>query len=292
MDWYPWYPQLFHMDTLHLSLAQECIYRRLIDWYMTNRHPIPNKDQAIAAIARIGLNEWLENASEVRKFFQTRGGHLHLKRCDEQLDAQDKRAKRRSEVAKKGAQARHKISVENIELVASSKPPASFMPATRQDKTEEILAKASPKKLLPADFTLTPDRILAAKRKGIENVQREWEQFTDHHTAKASRFADWNAAWRTWCGNAAKYANSRRVGGRGFDGSQKVNGSVSRAAMAVIAAGDQCRLRASGMAGGGSEVGNGDGFQFGGGAAETSNAGGDSPGNFEVLAPDENPRQG
>ena len=29
--------------------------------------------------------------------------------------------------------------------------------------------------------------------------------FTDHHTAKASRFADWDAAFRTWLRNSQRF---------------------------------------------------------------------------------------
>src|SRR5262249_4899577 len=39
MDWYPWYSDLYEADTLHLTPAQDGIYRRLIDWYMSKRRP-------------------------------------------------------------------------------------------------------------------------------------------------------------------------------------------------------------------------------------------------------------
>lgn len=37
----------------------------------------------------------------------------------------------------------------------------------------------------------------------------EAERFRDHHTAKGSRFVDWNAAWRTWVRNAVRFARER-----------------------------------------------------------------------------------
>jgi hypothetical protein len=37
----------------------------------------------------------------------------------------------------------------------------------------------------------------------------EAERFRDHHTAKGSRFVDWNAAWRTWVRNAVRFAQER-----------------------------------------------------------------------------------
>jgi hypothetical protein len=38
----------------------------------------------------------------------------------------------------------------------------------------------------------------------------EFESFRDHHLAKGSTFADWTAAWRTWCRNAEKYKREKQ----------------------------------------------------------------------------------
>jgi hypothetical protein len=48
------------------------------------------------------------------------------------------------------------------------------------------------------------------------DLQETVEAFTDHHTAKGSTFKDWDAAWRTWCRNAKKWA---RPAGSGIAGS-------------------------------------------------------------------------
>lgn len=121
-EWFPWYPTLYEADTLHLTVAQDGIYRRLIDWYMQKRRPLPNNAQALAAICRIGLAEWEENAAVVLPFFRAKGAELHHKRCNEVLDQQDKRSGQRSEIAKKGAEARWSKSKG---LDANSMPEAS-----------------------------------------------------------------------------------------------------------------------------------------------------------------------
>ena len=36
-------------------------------------------------------------------------------------------------------------------------------------------------------------------------LRDELEKFADHHKAKGSKFADWDAAFRTWCRNAEKF---------------------------------------------------------------------------------------
>lgn len=40
----------------------------------------------------------------------------------------------------------------------------------------------------------------------VLNPEAETRQFLDHHRAKGAAFKDWSAAWRTWMGNAQKYA--------------------------------------------------------------------------------------
>lgn len=42
--------------------------------------------------------------------------------------------------------------------------------------------------------------------------QTEAERFRDHHMSKGSTFADWSAAWRTWIGNAVRWARERGPG--------------------------------------------------------------------------------
>ncbi len=46
-------------------------------------------------------------------------------------------------------------------------------------------------------------------------VPVELERFRDHHTAKGSTFVDWDAAFRTWLGNAARFANGTQNGRSG-----------------------------------------------------------------------------
>ena len=37
------------------------------------------------------------------------------------------------------------------------------------------------------------------------DISDEVENFVDHHLKKGSCFADWHAAWRTWCRNWVKF---------------------------------------------------------------------------------------
>jgi uncharacterized protein YdaU (DUF1376 family) len=110
MEWYPWYPTDFQNDTWHLSLAEEGAYRRLIDEYMRRRGPLPDDNRALAAIVRVGLEEWSVIAPVVRKFFRARDGNLSHKRCQQEILAQNTRLEGYSERGKKAAFARYSKS--------------------------------------------------------------------------------------------------------------------------------------------------------------------------------------
>lgn len=138
MDWFPWYRELYRADTLHLTLAEDGAYRRLIDEYMTLRQPLPNNPRALARLLGVSLEEWLAVSENVLSFFKQDGGVLRHKRCDKELDAQDARAKKRSERAQKAAEKRWGKQQDKCYEHARSNANAMLGDATRQDKTVEV----------------------------------------------------------------------------------------------------------------------------------------------------------
>lgn len=63
--------------------------------------------------------------------------------------------------------------------------------------------KAKPRSSLPDGFE--PNEAGQLSAQGLA-VAAELAAFRNHHLAKGSLMADWQAAWRTWCGNARKFA--------------------------------------------------------------------------------------
>ena len=145
-DWYPLNPIEFRRDTYHLSAAEDGIYRRLIDEYMIAQAPLPDNDRALAAIARVGLEEWTDCADIVRRFFQAKDGKLFHKRCEQELDAQRMLHARRSHIAKEAATVRWSKEKRNQSdecLVHTGSNASAMLPdATRQDKTNITYAPA------------------------------------------------------------------------------------------------------------------------------------------------------
>lgn len=141
--WYPWSPAKFKSDTMDLDPYQDGVYRRLIDHYMETRQGLPNSDAALARIAGIGLNEFLENCPDVKKFFvlNSETGRLENKRCEIILRDQDEISENRSDRAKKGADARWKKDKQKqgeLSLKdASSNAKPMLVHATEQNTTKQ-----------------------------------------------------------------------------------------------------------------------------------------------------------
>ena len=70
---------------------------------------------------------------------------------------------------------------------------------------------------LPDGWVASDRNIQDAIERGFsqEEIKHEADQFSNYHIAKGSTFKNWDAAWRTWLGNARKFAKARPAGNRG-----------------------------------------------------------------------------
>jgi hypothetical protein len=80
---------------------------------------------------------------------------------------------------------------------------------TREEKRREEIdtPRKARKTKLPEDFAINETGLRVAHEAGV-NVDRELSQFRDHHAAKGSAMVDWQAAWRTWVGNAVQFGRA------------------------------------------------------------------------------------
>ncbi len=158
--WFPWFPATFRSATRHLTPYQDGLYRRLIDEYMTTREPIPNNDTALAGICRIGVSEFVLHAEILKAFFLVKGDLLYHNFCNAQLDIQDIKTKKRSEIGKHAAKKRWEINETEQEdkciMHASRMPEAMHGDATGQDRTGQDKERAA-QKSVSENAKLTPE---------------------------------------------------------------------------------------------------------------------------------------
>lgn len=133
MDWYPFYYIAYKADTLNFSLAEDGAYRRLIDFYMETREPLPDNEAALCRIIGIGINEFRTVAEQVLSKFESIDGVLHNEKCNTELDRQDRLTKKRSTAGKKSAEKRNK----NNKMSTGVKQKPNTCMDTGQDRTGE-----------------------------------------------------------------------------------------------------------------------------------------------------------
>jgi hypothetical protein len=68
---------------------------------------------------------------------------------------------------------------------------------------------------LPEGWVPSDRNIQDATDKGLseKEIEDEADRFRNHHYSKQSRYRDWDAAWRTWIGNALRYRKGGGVAG-------------------------------------------------------------------------------
>lgn len=83
------------------------------------------------------------------------------------------------------------------------------------------LSRRKPEVPLPDEWVPSDRNVADAISKGLteSEVEDEADRFRNYHHARASRFRDWNAAWRTWVGNIRRFkpdatADAIHVAGR------------------------------------------------------------------------------
>ena len=93
----------------------------------------------------------------------------------------------------------------------SRDPLDTVAPGTGEQRnrgTEEQVARKRATQR-PSDWKPNQKHIAMAAQLEL-NLDNELEQFTDYHDAKGSAFKDWDASFRSWLRNAAKWGKSRR----------------------------------------------------------------------------------
>ena len=101
MHYYPFHIADFALHTNHLSLEEEAVYRRLLDYYYDTESPIPQKTQPV--IRRLRLGSWEKTvASVLEEFFVLEDDGWHNLRADIEISDYNSKAETARANGKKG----------------------------------------------------------------------------------------------------------------------------------------------------------------------------------------------
>lgn len=115
----------WHLATSHLSLEEEAIYFRLINYYYDTEKPIPEETQSVIRRLRLGSNSDIVGIV-LQEFFTLESDGWHHKRCDDEISQYHDKAEINQVNGKKGGRPKKTQSVSkdnpDITLTKNHKP--------------------------------------------------------------------------------------------------------------------------------------------------------------------------
>lgn len=209
-------------DTAHLSLLEHGVYTRLLDVYYIREAPIPDEQAARLVGAR--TKEEREALQVIlQEFFTLTDRGWEQARCEREIVAANEKRSKASASAKQrwahkqthsdgNADAQRTHSDGNADGDANAvqtqcegnalQPPTSNLQGKRGKTPRPRKPQATP---LPDDFALSPDlREYATAQLPDSDADALFAKFADQARAKGWTYADWRAAFQTYCRNARK----------------------------------------------------------------------------------------
>jgi uncharacterized protein YdaU (DUF1376 family) len=231
MHYYDFNIKSFKADTSHLSDDEELAYRRLLDLYYDKEAPIPNETQSVSRRIKMGSKSDVVGSILV-EFFTLGGDNMwHRSECDERIATYQAKCVTNKTNGLRGGRPKknpdgfqNKPSrnpnvtlTSNQEPITNNSPDGLFIdpPAKPKEQTD-----AKPRKTKPALVTIPddwkPHDKHLEKCRGLSlDPAALADQFRNHHVARATRFASWDAAFFTWIGNATRFGGTSQNGSAG-----------------------------------------------------------------------------
>jgi uncharacterized protein YdaU (DUF1376 family) len=208
LPYYKRYPRDFIEGTIGMPFELKGCYSVILDMIYMQGGKLPDDARYISGLLGCSIRKWKSLRDELVGMgkLKVSGEFLTNYRAVSELETlaklQDKQRENASTLRK------------NKDL----EKPRQRQPEPEPDITDTNVSVGTPEKKkparrtqLPADWSPSPKNILDAENAGLswQDVNREAQQFADYHHSRASLMADWDAAWRTWCRNAVKFAARR-----------------------------------------------------------------------------------
>lgn len=235
-------------DTLDLSTVEHGAYLLILMTMWRHDARLPNDMAKLARIARMSPAKFKPVWAEISRFFEVDGDSI----TNHRLSKEHEKARKKSEVRATAGRAGGQAKALKDKEAASGNCHADAMAFSsesrvREEKEEPIGSSKKPPRsppkracALPPDWVPSDRNIADAHSRNFtdQEIRHEAERFRDFHLAKGTTFKDWDAGWRTWLGNARKFAADRAMArGSQHGGSQQVGGLVGAAMRSAAARG-------------------------------------------------------
>ena len=215
--------------TSHLTLVEDAVFRRLLDFYYTTEKPIPKKTQPV--IRRLRLGGFCKEVGIILdEFFELKGDQWHYKDADLRIAKYKANSKIARENGKKGG--RPKKEIQQKQDYSESDKPEKTHPVVNCNP-EETTSKANKELITNNQELITKDKKQVKKPRQFkppsESEVREYcdmrgnnvdpGRFIDHYEANGwmrgkTKIKCWRACVRTWEQNE----NEKNIGTGGQSG--------------------------------------------------------------------------
>ena len=175
MHYYKFEIATWHLHTSHLSLVEEAVYFRLINFYYDTETPIPKETHSV--IRRLRLTEYADIvASVLQEFFILNDDGWHQKHCDDKILEYHGKAKANKNNGMKGGRPKNPIETQSV---ISSNPDETLIKNKELRTTNKELQINNHKNILIGfeEFWLIYDKKVARQKS-----EKEWAKIgIDEH---------------------------------------------------------------------------------------------------------------
>ncbi len=144
VNWYEHHLGDWLRDTVGLTILEEGVYRRLVDWYYTQERPLArHEDEAGLVVRARSKAERIAVARVLNKFFELHDDGWHHSRCDREI-AKFLRGRPKSEEARLAQNERQKASREYRRALFTTLREAGCVPSgmSTNEQLVDLLKRA------------------------------------------------------------------------------------------------------------------------------------------------------
>ena len=201
----------FSLHTNHLTLEEEAVYRRLLDFYYDTELPIPIETQPVIRRLRLGLKSAIVDVI-LQEFFVKEADGWHNSRADSEIAAYHAKADAARLNGKKGGRPRN-IGFKTQSVILANPD------LTQQKPKQEPLTKKQ--ELLTTKGFIKPslDQVCKQFEGKIEDPYSEAYSFFNHYESNGwkvgtNAMSCWRACTNNWIKRSKKDAANKKVSGK------------------------------------------------------------------------------
>jgi uncharacterized protein YdaU (DUF1376 family) len=186
----------WHLATSHLSLEEEAVYFKLINYYYDSERCIPKETDSVIRRLRLGSVRDIVGIV-LKEFFVLQDDGWHHLRCDDEILKYHHKAEVNQRIGKLGGRPKKtqtvSVGIPEITLTTNHKPLTSIDAAKATKGTRFNLDA------IPEDWIL-----FCKKERSDLNPTVVFDGFKDYWSSVAGQKGvklDWSATWRNWIRN-------------------------------------------------------------------------------------------